>query len=53
VYSANLDFKRVKRYLNILEKMGLIGVLKERGKRLYYTTEKGRSFLADYEKVRR
>ena len=51
VYGTNLDFKRVCRYLEILEKLGLISMTEKGGKRLYYTSEKGRSFLTDLEKL--
>jgi len=44
VYKANLNFSTVERYLGMLEKGGL---LRADG-RLYWTTEKGVSFLDQY-----
>lgn len=40
VYSANLNFEMVNRYLEILEEKGLI----ERKGNLYVTTSKGKEF---------
>lgn len=47
VYKANLNFKRVKKYLAYLEEKGLI----ENSRLGYRTTEKGEEFLRDYQKM--
>jgi len=47
VYKANLNFKRVKRYLSYLEEKALI----ENAGLEYKTTEKGEEFLRDYQKM--
>ncbi|RZN44099.1 MAG: transcriptional regulator [Methanophagales archaeon ANME-1-THS] len=47
VYKANLNFKRVKRYLAYLEEKGLI----ENSRLGYKTTDKGEEFLRDYQKM--
>ena len=50
VYRANLNFKRAGKYLPYLEEKGLI----ENGNMSggYKTTEKGREFLRDYQRMR-
>jgi len=48
VYKANLNFIRVKRYLSYLEEKGLI----ENSSSEYKTTEKGKDFLRDYQKMK-
>lgn len=48
VYKANLNFKRVEKYLPYLVGIGLI----ENTSREYTTTEKGKEFLRDYQKMK-
>jgi predicted transcriptional regulator len=48
VYNANLNFDRVGKYLSYLEEKGLI----ENTGREYKTTEKGKEFLRDYQKMK-
>ena len=48
VYKANLNFKRVGKYLPYLEEKGLIENIGSE----YKTTEKGKQFLRDYKKMR-
>ena len=48
VYKANLNFNRVENYLHYLEEKGLI----ENASREYKTTEKGKEFLRDYQKMK-
>ncbi|MEA2032044.1 MAG: winged helix-turn-helix domain-containing protein [Euryarchaeota archaeon] len=45
---ANLNFKRVERYLPYLEEKGLI----EHTSGEYKTTERGKEFLRDYQKMK-
>ena len=47
VYKANLNFKRIERYLPFLEERGLM----ESSGPIYKTTEKGKEFLRGYEKM--
>jgi len=48
VYKANLNFERVKPYLTYLEEKELI----ENSGFEYKTTEKGKEFLSDYQKMK-
>jgi predicted transcriptional regulator len=49
VYRANLNFRRVEGYLHYLLDRGLI----ENTDGGYKTTEKGKEFLSDYQKMKR
>lgn len=49
VYKANLNFRRVEGYLHYLLDRGLI----ENTDGGYKTTEKGKEFLSDYQKMKR
>ena len=51
VYKANLNFKRLSRYLPDLAEKGLIAPAQSSPTR-YTTTEKGRDFLNRYRKAR-
>jgi len=51
VYGANLNFKRLGRYLPDLAEKGLISV-EESSPTRYLTTEKGRSFLKHCRMIR-
>ena len=48
VYNANLNFRRVENYLLYLKEKGLI----EHMGGEYKTTEKGKEFLRDYQKMK-
>ncbi|RZN35660.1 MAG: transcriptional regulator [Methanophagales archaeon ANME-1-THS] len=48
VYKANLNFKRVKSYLNDLEEMGLL----ENSGSVYTSTERGREFVHSYQTMK-
>jgi len=48
VYKANLNFKRVEKYLPYLGEKGFI----ENTSGEYRTTEKGKEFLRDYKKMK-
>jgi predicted transcriptional regulator len=48
VYGANLNFKIVEGYLSRLTNLGL---LENRDRRRYQTTEKGLSFIKRYEEL--
>ena len=47
VYRANLNAKRAGVYLNLMEERGFIS----RDNFLYYITDKGRDFLANYRQI--
>jgi predicted transcriptional regulator len=47
VYKANLNFTRIDRYIPFLEDRGLM----ENSGPIYKTTEKGKEFLREYEKM--
>ena len=47
VYKANLNFRRARRYFPYLEEKGLIENIGNE----YKTTEKGKQFLRDYQKL--
>ena len=47
VYKANLNFRRARRYFPYLEEKGLIENIGSE----YKTTEKGKQFLQDYQKL--
>ena len=47
VYKANLNFRRARKYLPYLEEKGLIENIGSE----YKTTEKGKQFLQDYQKL--
>jgi predicted transcriptional regulator len=52
VYKANLNFKRVERYLDYMLKFGLINMINNSARRKYYVvTDKGRNFLSNYKKL--
>ncbi len=47
VYQANLNFKMINLYLDILDKEGLLTLKCSAQSRLYFTTEKGMALLID------
>jgi predicted transcriptional regulator len=47
VYKANINFRRARRYFPFLEEKGLIENIGNE----YKTTEKGKRFLRDYQKL--
>ncbi|RJS83132.1 hypothetical protein CW713_04290 [Methanophagales archaeon] len=47
VYRANINFRRARRYFPYLEERGLIENIGNE----YKTTEKGKQFLRDYQKL--
>jgi predicted transcriptional regulator len=49
MYYAFLSVPQLKEYLELLQKSGVLEYMPE--KRLYYTTERGRSFLRSYIEV--
>lgn len=52
VYKSNLNFKQAQKYLDFLLSQGLIGVEGSSGKRkVYRTTERGRTFINRYRKT--
>ena len=48
VYKANLNFKIIRKYLNNLEKSGLITSSPDKNK-IFSTTKKGREYLDHFE----
>ena len=50
VYKANLNFRRIESYLEILMEGGLIE--KHSAEGLFKTTERGRDFLKRYREIR-
>lgn len=52
VYRANLNFRRLRRYLPILAEKGLIAATEGTPIR-YTTTEKGKDFLSHYRRARK
>ena len=52
VYKANLNFRQAQKYLDFLLSKGLIAVRGSSGERkVYRTTERGRTFIKRYEKT--
>jgi predicted transcriptional regulator len=51
VYQANLNFKLINSYLDILIKNGLIYIEDGTSPTLYKTTEKGIKFRKDFENI--
>jgi predicted transcriptional regulator len=52
VYKANLNFERVRKYLDLLIATGHVEIVKSTpGKDLYRITDKGRDFLIQYERL--
>ncbi len=51
VYQANLNFKSVSSYLDVLVKNGLIYVNETGPGTIYETTEKGLKLMSDFEEV--
>ncbi len=50
VYKANMNFDRIKKYLDLLVVTGHVEIIKsDRGSNFYKITEKGREFLTRYE----
>jgi len=48
VYKANINFKRIEKYLPYLMEKGLM----EHTNGVYCTTEKGKEFLRDYQNMK-
>jgi len=54
VYDANLNFIRLKRYLNLLLKMGYLVEENDPGKKVVYrTTKAGRLFIRSFSWMQR
>lgn len=54
MYGANLSFRQLDRYLELLFDRGLLRALEEshsKAKKLFVTTEKGVSFLEAYRRL--
>ena len=48
---ANLNAKRAGRYISYLVEKGFLSISDERGRTLYRATEKGLSWLREYEEL--
>jgi len=54
IYRCNLSLSQFKKYVDCLIEGGLLKKrVEENGVEVYSTTEKGREFLKDYERVRK
>ena len=51
VYQANLNFRTVNPYLELLTKNGMINTQKERDPIIYETTPKGLALLDNYKQI--
>ena len=51
LYGANLSHKRLKEYLEFLLAKGFIEETESRGRLYYRITEKGSSFVREFEKI--
>ena len=51
MYKCNLSFQQLKKYLELLNLLGLLEKRKVAGKVLYQIMEKGREFLKDYQRL--
>ena len=54
MYGANLSFRQLKRYMELLLEKGLLCVSEEtniKAKSMYVTTDHGHSFLENYRKL--
>jgi predicted transcriptional regulator len=51
VYQANLNFRTVNPYLELLTKSGMINAQKERNPIVYETTSKGLALLQNYKQI--
>ena len=51
VYQANLNFRTVNPYLELLTKSGMINAQKERNPVVYETTTRGLALLDNYKQI--
>ena len=51
VYQANLNFRTVNPYLELLTKKGMINAQKERNPVIYETTTRGLALLDNYKQI--
>ncbi len=51
VYSANINFKMAQDYLFYLMKCELIEISSRNGKKVYKTTDKGKTFIKKYREL--
>ncbi len=51
VYRANINFKMAQDYLSYLIKYGFIEILAKNGKKVYKTTDKGKTFIRKYKEL--
>lgn len=51
MYGANLSFGQLQKYLSLLQRKGLMNEENNNGKIRYKTSEKGRGYLEEYEKL--
>jgi predicted transcriptional regulator len=51
MYRANLSFTQLNEYLNLLLSMKLVGLLEDKEKTVYKTTNKGLQYLQNYKEI--
>lgn len=51
LYGANLSHDRLKAYLEFLLEKGFIEEVQEKGRTYYTLTDKGKRFMAEFEKM--
>jgi len=52
IYRCNLSLSQFNFYAECLIQGGLLGSYERNGKKIYETTEKGKTFIKDYAKIR-
>ena len=51
LYNANLSFRNLEKYLEVLKRRGFLEIEKKGQKELYRTTQRGLDYLANYSKL--
>ncbi len=51
LYGANLSHDRLKTYLEFLLEKGFIDEVQEKGRTYYTITDKGKRFMAEFERI--
>ncbi len=52
LYRCNLSYQQLNLYLEYLAENDFLHVRKQKGKRFFETTERGKEFLRDYLKIK-
>jgi len=53
LYRCNLTYNQVRKYLDFLSAKDLIRMLEEGSRTFYQTTDKGKGFVIEYERMER